>query len=92
MDEDTAPCGVIFSDGSFLTIYEEWYKPDNGLLAYSYHYQRNDLSVRYDMDEQPREGIPRWHVQFSGIAKIHAPCGGRVGIEEVLEMIVHQFM
>jgi len=91
-DKDTAPCGVVFSDSSFLTIYEEWSKPDNKLLAYSYHYQRKNLSLRYDMDEIPREGIPKWHVQFSGIEKIHAPCGGRVGIEHVLDMIIHQFL
>jgi hypothetical protein len=91
-DETTPPCGVVFTDGSFLTIYEEWSKPDNDILSYSYHYQRGKVSVRYDMDEEPREGIPRWHIQFSGIEKVHAPCGGRVSIEQVLDMIVRQFM
>lgn len=91
-DEDTAPCGVVFVDRSFLTIYEEWSKPYNRLLAYSYHYQRSELSIRYDMDEEKREGIPQHHVQFSAIEKIHAPCAGRVNIEDVLDMIGNQFL
>jgi hypothetical protein len=77
-DKNTDPCGVVFCDHSFLTIYEEWSKPDNRLLAYSYHYQRRDLSIRYDMDEEEKEKIPKCHVQFSAIEKIHAPCAGRV--------------
>jgi hypothetical protein len=36
-DETTPPCGVVFTDGSFLTIYEEWSRTDNELLAYNYH-------------------------------------------------------
>jgi hypothetical protein len=92
VDDTTPPCGVIFTDGSFLTIYEEWSKTDNELLRYSYHYQRGKVYVRYDMDMVPREGIPQWHVQFSGIEKIHSPCGGRVGIDQVLDMITQQFL
>jgi hypothetical protein len=91
-DETTPPCGVVFTDGSFLTIYEVWSKTDNELLGYSYHYQRGNMSVRYDMDEMPKEGIPQHHVQFSGIEKIHAPCGGRVEIHDILDMITHQFL
>lgn len=91
-DHKTPPCGVVFTDESFLTIYEEWSKTDNVLLGYSYHYQRGEMSVRYDMDEVPREGIPQHHIQTSGIEKIHAPCGGRVEIHEVLDMITHQIL
>ena len=91
-DERTPPCGVVFTDESFLTIYEEWSKTDNELLGYSYHYQRGTVSVRYDMDEELREGIPQYHVQFSGIESIHAPCGGRVEIHQVLDMITQQFL
>jgi hypothetical protein len=92
VDETTPPCGVVFTDESFLTIYEVWSKTDNELLGYSYHYQRGNMSVRYDMDEVPKEGIPQHHVQFSGIEKIHAPCGGRVEIHDILDMITHQFL
>ena len=92
VDENTPPCGIVFKDGSFLTVYEEWSKPDDKLLAYSYHYQRKKESVRYDMDENPRAGIPKCHVHFSGLKSVHAPSGGRVSIEQVLDMIAEQFL
>lgn len=91
-DETTPPCGVVFKDGSFLTLYERWSKPEDKLLAYSYHYQRKKASVRYDMDENPRPGVPKCHVQFSGLKDVHAPSGGQVSIEQVLDMIAEQFL
>lgn len=92
VDENTPPCGIIFKDGSFLTVYEEWSKTDDELLAYSYHYQRRRESVRYDMDEKERTGIPKCHVHFSGLKGVHAPSGGRVSMEQVLDMIAEQFL
>lgn len=96
-DENTVPCGVVFSDGSFLTISETWSKKNDELVAYSYHYQRRGgPHVRFDMDKTERPGIPRHHVQFSALKGargqvVHAPTNGAVTIEQVLDMIVGEF-
>jgi len=43
----TPPTGVIFSDSSFLRIFEKWAVRDNNLLVYSYHYQiPHGISIR----------------------------------------------
>jgi hypothetical protein len=96
VDASSDPCGVVFTDGSFLVIREKWSKVDDELLAYSYHYQRRGgAHVRFDMDEEEKAGIPKHHVQFSGLRgarsqDVHAP-SGEVTIEQVLDMIVREF-
>lgn len=92
IDETTEPRGVVFKDRSFLAIYEKWCKDRDQLLAYSYHYQRSDLFVRYDMDENERSTVPRFHVHTTGLGGVHGPCGGRVSVEQVLGMITLQIL
>ena|SRR5215211_1431377 len=36
---DSDPTGVIFTDGSFLRLFEKWRTRDDALLEYSYHSQ-----------------------------------------------------
>ena len=87
---------MVFTDGSFLVIREKWSKEHDELLAYSYHYQRRGgPHIRFDMDEEEKTGIPKHHVQFSGLTgsrrqNVHAPSGA-VSIEQVLDMIVREF-
>jgi hypothetical protein len=92
--QDTLPSGVIFKDGSFLTIYEKWSIQDGRLLDYSHHYQvPYGLSIRYDRDsENASANHPEYHLQTSGIGKnIRLPTG-EVKCEEVLRMIFEQFL
>src|SRR5215211_320431 len=50
---DSDPTGVIFSDGSFLRLFEKRRTKDNVLLKYSYHYQiPHGHSVRFELDSQ----------------------------------------
>ncbi len=97
VDASSEPRGVVFADGSFLVIREKWSKERDELVAYSYHYQRRQgPHIRFDMDEEERPSIPKQHVQFSGLTgarsqEVHAPSGGAVTIEQVLDMIVGEF-
>lgn len=91
---DSPPTGVIFSDGTFLRIFEKWSTRDDKLLTYSYHYQiPYGISIRYDKDsENVSESHPEHHLQSSGIGeKIRLPTG-EVRCEEVLQMIFEQFV
>ena len=91
---DTPATGVIFSDGTFLRIFEEWSTRDNSLLAYSYHYQiPYGSSIRYDMDPRVASARhPKHHLQTSEFGKnIRLPTG-EVSCEEILEMIFEQFI
>jgi len=90
----TPPTGVIFSDSSFLRIFEKWAVRDNNLLVYSYHYQiPHDISIRYDKDsERVAPDHPEHHLQTSGLGKrIRLPTG-EVRCEEVLQLIFEQFV
>lgn len=91
---DTPPMGVVFSDGTFLRIFEKWSTRDDRLLTYSYHYQiPYGISIRYDKDsENASDSHPEHHLQSSGIGeKIRLPTG-EVRCEEVLRMIFEQFL
>ena len=88
----TPPCGIVFGDGSFLTVFEEWSMPDGELLQYSYHYQQRSLFVRFDMDKKERRRVPKHHTQTSTLANKHLPSGGPVGLDAVLHMVVGQFL
>lgn len=87
------PNGIVFRDESFLVIYEKWSKETDTLLGYKYHYQRTDgWFVRYDMHEEERPGHPKHHLQASALGDgIRLPTG-EVMCEDVLEMIVEQFV
>ncbi len=84
----TPPAGIVFQDGSFLTLFEEWSIPGGELLQYSYHYQQRNLSVRFDMDKTKRKKVPQHHVQTSTLVNKHLPCGGPVDFGEVLDTVV----
>lgn len=90
----TRPCGVVFQDDSYLILFEEWSLADGSLVAYKYHYQRQDgFFLRYDMDKEKRRNIPRHHFQTSALEGSHLPCGGApVDFGEVLEAIVGHFL
>ena len=87
------PSGIVFNDGSFLIIYEKWSKEPDKLLGYRYHYQRHDdWFVRYDMHETEMEGHPKHHLQASALGEdIRLPTG-EVSCEQVLDLIVVQFV
>ena len=91
---DTPATGVIFRDGTFLRIFEEWSMRDRSLPVYSYHYQvPYGPSLRYDMD--PRVAIashPRHHLQTSEFGDDIRMPTGKVTCEEVLQMIFEQFV
>ena len=63
------------------------------LLGYRYHYQRaDDRFVRYDMHEIVREGHPKHHLQASALGQdIRLPTG-EVSCEQVLDLILMQFI
>lgn len=88
-----APRGIVFRDDSFLVVYEKWSISEDRLLSYKYHYQRPDgWFVRYDMEEEKQAGHPKHHLQASVLGEhIRLPTG-EVHCEEVLEMIVEQFV
>ena len=87
------PTGIVFRDRSFLVVYEKWSKEPDELLRYRYHYQRpDDWFVRYDMRETELPGHPKYHLQSSALgADLRLPTGA-VTCENVLEMIVEQFV
>ena len=91
---DSPPTGVVFSNGSFLRIFEKWSTDTDSLLEYSYHYQvPHGLSIRYDMDvaaEAP--GHPKCHIQTSATGSGIRMPSGQVSCEAVLEMIFEQFL
>lgn len=89
---NTPPCGIVFSDKSFLTLFEEWSISTGELLQYSYHYQQRGLHVRFDMVKKERRKVPKHHLNTSTLLNKHVPCGGPVGVDAVLEMIVEQFL
>lgn len=87
------PRGIVFDDGSFLVLYEKWSTSEDKLLTYKYHYQRpNGWFVRYDMEGEKREGHPRYHLQMSVLGENVRLPTGEVHCEDVLEMIVEQFV
>lgn len=87
------PTGIVFRDRSFLVIYEKGSKEPDELLGHRYHYQRPDgWFVRYDMHETVRAGHPKYHLQSSALGgDIRLPTG-EVTCENVLEMIIEQFV
>lgn len=89
----TPPTGIVFRDGSFLVAFEKWSVQNDEILRYKYHYKRPDGSfLRYDMEEQEREGHPRCHLQASALGDdIRLPTGV-VGCEEVLQVIAEQLV
>lgn len=91
---DTPPSGVIFRDGSFLTIYEKWSVEDNRLLDYTHHYQvPYGISIRYDMDPaNASPPHPEHHRQTSAIGDDVRLPTGEITCEEVLRMIFEQFV
>jgi len=91
---DTSATGVIFGDGTFLRIFEEWSTRDNSLLMYSYHYQiPNGPSLRYDMDPRAASAShPKYHLQTSEFGDDIRMPTGKVTCEEVLRMIFEQFV
>jgi hypothetical protein len=91
---ETEPTGVIFSDGSFLRLFEKWRTRDNALLEYSYHYQvPNGVSVRYEMDSAAATpDHPEYHLHISELGDECRLPTGRVSGEEILQMIFEQFV
>lgn len=88
-----SPIGIVFSDGSFLVVYEKWSKEPDEILGYRYHYQRSDgWFVRYDMHEEALHGHPKHHLQASALGESVRLLTGEVTCEGVLEMIVEQFV
>lgn len=89
----TPPTGIVFCDESFLVVYEKWSTETDELLGYKYHYQRLDgWFVRYDMQETELRGHPKYHLQARALGEdIRLPTG-EISCEEVLEMIVEQFV
>lgn len=90
--QSTPPGHIHFHDGSFLSIIETWSVPAGDLLSYSYHYQQRSMFVRFDMDERKRPKFPQYHVHYSPLDKLHVPCGGRVELAEVFDMILKQLL
>lgn len=90
----TSERGVIFKDGSFLTIYEKWSVADNHLLEYTHHYQvSHGISIRYDMSpEAASASHPEHHLQTSDLGEDVRLPTGEVRCEEVLQMIFEQFL
>lgn len=88
------PTGIIFSDGSFLRLFEKWRTRDDALLEYSYHYQvPGGVSVRYEMDtEKAAPGHPECHLHTSALGDEFRLPTGRVSGEEILRMIFEQFV
>lgn len=89
------PTGLVFHDESFLIVYERWSTETDAILRYKYHYQRSDgWFVRYDMHEAEQEvaGHPRHHLQASQLGENVRLPTGQVTCEDVLQMIVEQFV
>lgn len=87
------PRGIVFSDNSFLVIFEEWSVGERTLLNYKYHYKRPDgWFVRYDMEKEKRVGHPKYHLQSSVLDEKVRLTTGEVTCGEVLEMIAEQFI
>lgn len=88
------PTGVVFKDGSFLRIFEEWSSSTGSPPEYTYHYQvPNGLSIRYDMDparEAPDQ--PKHHIQANAVGKDIRMPSGEVTREAALTMIFEQFL
>jgi len=88
-----SPRGVIFQDGSFLTILELW-SEEGELLFFSYHYQIPDPSrwrfFRYDREppDPPPVDKPRHHLHVG--SELHFATGP-VELEEVLKVIAELF-
>lgn len=88
-----APSGIVFEDGSFLIVYEKWSREPDELLGYRYHYQRaDDWFVRYDMHETEMEGHPKHHLQASALNEDVRLPTGEVSCEQVLDLVVVQFV
>jgi len=88
------PTGVVFTDGTFLKLFEKWQTRDGALLQYSYHYQvpGGDF-VRYEMDSaRAAPGHPEYHLQTSALGEEYRLPTGRVSGEEILRMIFEQFV
>lgn len=87
------PQGVVFRDGSFLTIHEIW-SEEGELLYFSYHYQRPDPSrwrfFRYDREppDPPPVDKPRHHLHVC--SELHFATGP-VELEDVLNVITELF-
>lgn len=87
------PRGIVFTDDSFLTLYEKWSIDEDTLLRYSYHYQRPDgWFMHYDMEEEERTGHPRHHLQASVLGTDVRLPTGEVRCEEILKVIAEQFI
>lgn len=88
------PSGIVFLDESFLVVYERWSTGTDSLLRYKYHYQRpGGWFVRYDMHETEQlEGHPKHHLQASVLGVYVRLPTGEVACEDVLQMIVEQFV
>lgn len=91
---DSDPIGVIFSDGSFLRLFEKWRTRDDALLEYSYHYQiPQGHSVRYELDSASASpSHPEYHVQTSALGEEYRLPTGYIKGEEILRMIFEQFV
>jgi hypothetical protein len=91
---ESDPTGVIFTDGTFLTLFEKWQTRDGTLLEYSYHYQvPGGVSVRYEMDSaRAAPGHPEYHLQTSALGEEYRLPTGRVSGEKILQMIFEQFV
>ena len=93
MKPGDTPRGIVFTNDSFLTLYEKWAIADDGLLRYSYHYQRPDgWFMRYDIEDEERAGHPRYHLQASVLAENVRLPTGEVRCEEILKVIAEQFV
>lgn len=87
------PRGIVFRDDFFLVLYEKWSVSEDKLLSYKYHYQRSGgWFARYDMEEEKHAGHSQHHLQASALSdEVRLPTG-EVRCEDVLEMIVEQFV
>jgi len=88
-----SPSGIVFKDGSFLTIAERW-SEEGELLSFSYHYQRPDPArwrfFRYDRErpEPPPVDKPRHHLHVR--SELHYVTGP-VELGQVLDVIAELF-
>lgn len=91
---DSDPTGIIFSDGSFLRLFEKWRTRDDVLIEYSYHYQvPHGVSVRYELDpDRASPGHPEYHLQTSELGEEFRLPTGPIKGEEILQMIFEQFV
>jgi hypothetical protein len=88
-----APCGILFRDGSFLTMAERW-SEDSELLSFSYHFQKPDPArwrfFRYDRElpDPPLVDKPRHHLHVC--SELHCATGP-VDLNQVLDVIAELF-